>query len=107
MLFDLSPGPDFVLPPTSPTVVIESKVGEDGGTVRDKASRIKNLADAAHSKGLIACAVIDGKGWRERPNALADVVLATEGRTYTLSTIKYLLDVPEIAALRDTAVPES
>jgi hypothetical protein len=98
-LFDLNPGPDFILPPTSPTVVIESKIGEDGGTVRDKASRIRNLADAAHARGLIACAVVDGKGWRERPNAMVDVVLATEGRTYTLSTMKFLLQIPEISSL--------
>jgi hypothetical protein len=99
--FGLSPGPDFVLPEETPSVIIEAKIGEDGGTVRDKASRIKNLADFAHSRGLLACAVIDGKGWSERPSALADVIVATSGRTYTLSTLPQLLDLPQIASLRN------
>ena len=102
-LFGLSPGPDFVLPDKSPTVVIESKIGEDGGTVRDKAARIRTLADAAVARGLTTCAIADGKGWRERPYALVDVVIATSGRTYSLETLEQLLGVPEIAALRGTA----
>lgn len=105
-LFGISPGPDFLLPATGPTVVIETKVGEDGGTVRDKAARIRTLAQAAGQRGLVACAVIDGKGWRERPAALVDVIIATGGRTFTLSTLEQLLGVPEIAALRGTAHSE-
>lgn len=97
--FGLSPGPDFVLPEKSPTVIIESKVAEDGGTARDKAARIKNAADAARDRGLLPCAVVDGKGWSERPNALVDIVIATEGRTYSLSTLPHLLDIPEIIDL--------
>lgn len=100
--FGINPGPDFLLPDTSPTVVIESKIGEDGGTVRDKAARIRGLAQAATQRGLVACALIDGKGWRERPAALVDVVLATGGRTFTLNTLEQLLGVPEVAALRGT-----
>src|SRR5207244_9908539 len=45
--FGITPGPDFLLPAESPTVVIETKIGEDGGTVRDKAARIGRLAAAA------------------------------------------------------------
>ena len=104
--FHLDPGPDFVLPPSSPTLVIESKVAEDGGTVRDKAARIKSLAEAARSQGLAVCAVIDGKGWSQRPGSLADVIVATEGRTYTLQTLNYLENVPEVAALIGTATQE-
>ncbi len=102
-LLGLSPGPDFALPQDSPTVVIESKVAEDGGTARDKASRIINLARAAEERGLLACAVIDGRGWSERANALADVVIATQGRTYSLATLHQLLDIPDIDSLRGTA----
>jgi len=101
--FDLNPGPDFLLPPTSPTVIIESKIGEDGGTVRDKAARLKNLADVGRRRGIVVCAVLDGKGWSERANALAEVVIATGGRTYTLATLDHMLRVPEVAALRGTA----
>lgn len=101
--FGVDPGPDFLIPETSPSVIIESKVGEDGGTVRDKAARILTLAEAANRRGLVLCAVVDGKGWSERVNALAAIVLATQGRTYSLSTLSMLLDVPEIAAWRGTA----
>lgn len=97
--FGLKPGPDFVVPDDSPTLVVESKVAEDGGTARDKAARIRTLVTAANERGLKACALIDGKGWTERPNALCDVVLATQGRTYTLSTIDQILELPEIRAL--------
>ena len=97
--YGVSPGPDFVVPDESPTLVIEAKVGEDGGTVRDKAARIQALAEAASSRGLTTCALIDGKGWSERTTALLDVVLATQGRTYTLSTLRHLLELPEIKAL--------
>ena len=94
--YGVSPGPDFVVPDDSPTLVIEAKVGEDGGTVRDKAARIRTLAEAASRRGLKPCALIDGKGWSERTTALLDVVLATQGRTYTLSTLGHILELPEI-----------
>ena len=102
-ILGLSPGPDFALPQDQPTVIIESKVAEDGGTARDKASRIINMARAAEERSLLACAVIDGRGWSERPSALVDVVIATDGRTYSLATLTHLLDIPDIDALRDTA----
>ncbi|MGH7665951.1 MAG: hypothetical protein ACREN1_01340 [Candidatus Dormibacteria bacterium] len=105
--YGITPAPDFVLPAVSPTVVIEAKVGEDGGTVRDKASRIRNLAVATHAKGMIACALVDGKGWRERPSALLEVIVATEGRTYTLNTMALLLALPEIAGLARETPPSS
>lgn len=105
--FGLNPGPDFVIPDDQPAVIIESKVAEDGGTARDKAARIKNLAVAGNTRGLVVCALVDGKGWTERPTALLDVVLATDGRTYSLSTMSLLLSVPEIASLRGTRPPEA
>ena len=97
--YGMSPGPDFVIPDEAPTLVVESKVGEDGGTVRDKAARITNMASAASARGLKACAVVDGKGWTERTTALLEVIVATQGRTYTLSTLSQLLHLPEIKAL--------
>jgi hypothetical protein len=103
--YGLHPGPDFVIPDDQPAVVIESKVAEDGGTARDKASRIQTLADSARRAGLVVCALVDGKGWGERPGALVDVVIATDGRTYCLQTMNHLMAVPEIAGLRGTARP--
>ena len=98
--YGMSPGPDFVIPDEAPTLVIESKVGEDGGTVRDKADRIKSMTRAADARGLRACAVVDGKGWTERTSALLEVIVTTQGRTFTLSTLSHLLHLPEIRALR-------
>ncbi len=98
--YGMSPGPDFVIPDEAPTLVVESKVGEDGGTVRDKAARITNMANAANTRGLKACAVVDGKGWTERTAALLEVIVATQGRAYTLATLAHLLHLPEVQALR-------
>ena len=97
--YGMSPGADFIIPDESPTLVVESKVGEDGGTVRDKAARIKTMTNSANDLGLKACVLIDGKGWSERVAALLEVVIATQGRTYTLSTLEHILDLPEIRAL--------
>lgn len=36
---------------------------------------------------------------------LLDVVIATGGRTYTLTTLPHLLEVPKVAALRGSAPP--
>jgi len=105
--YGMSPGPDFVIPDESPTLVVESKVGEDGGTVRDKAARIKNMASAADDKGMRACALVDGKGWTERSAALLEVVVVTQGRTYTLSTLSHLLELPEVRALTRSDRPRS
>ena len=102
--YGLHPGPDFVIPDDEPAVIIESKVAEDGGTARDKSSRINDLAAAARRAGLVLCALIDGKGWGERPSALLDVVIATEGRTYTLSTLTQILGVSEIASMRGRGI---
>ena len=95
--YGIDPGPDFLIPDENPTVIVESKVAEDGGTVRDKAARIQRLAGVAAQRGLLLCAVVDGKGWSERLSALADVVIATNGRTFSLATIEHLLEVPEVA----------
>ncbi len=105
--FGINPGPDFLIPVEAPTVIVESKVGEDGGTVRDKAARLKNLAIAGSARGLVVCALLDGKGWSERPSALADVVIATGGRTYTLQTLEHFLELPEVAAHVGTATSDS
>ena len=98
-LYGMSPGPDFVIPDESPTLVVESKVAEDGGTARDKAARIRTMTSAARERSLKACVLIDGKGWIERTAALLDVIIATEGRTYTLATIDHILKLPEIQSL--------
>ena len=98
-LYGMSPGPDFVIPDESPTLVVESKVAEDGGTARDKAARIRTMTSAARERSLKPCVLIDGKGWIERTAALLDVIVATEGRTYTLATLDHILQLPEIQSI--------
>jgi len=49
-------------------------------------------SQSAYGMGFKAGAVIDGKGWAERVNALVDVIVATQGRTFTLETIDYVLE---------------
>jgi len=58
-----------------------------------KPSRNQHMASqSAYGMGFKAGAVIDGKGWAERVNALVDVIVATQGRTFTLETIDYVLE---------------
>ena len=101
-LYGISPVPDFLIPATSPTLAVEAKVGEDGGTVLDKTDHIEAIAAAASATGVGLCALLEGQGWLDRSTALARVIVATEGRTYTLTTMHYLLDLPELAGLRRT-----
>ena len=42
--YGVTPAPDFLIPDAAPTLAVEAKVGEDGGTVRDKAARIQTMA---------------------------------------------------------------
>lgn len=101
--YGIEPGPDFLIPADNPAVIVETKVVEDGGSARDKAARIQRLSEIAAQRGLVICAVVDGKGWEERPQALADVIVATQGRTFSLLTLPSLLEVPEIRAWRGKA----
>ena len=61
------------------------------------------MAEAASGRGLTSCALIDGKGWSERTAALLDVVLATQGRTYTLSTLSHILELSDIKAITQSS----
>lgn len=95
--------PDFVLPNVQdPKVTIEAKGANDGGTARDKAARIANVAAAAEAAGLTPMAVIDGIGWVRR-DALVQTLQATHGLTFSLSNLEALVLVPEIVALYGTA----
>ena len=98
--YGLSPVPDFLIPAAKPTLAVEAKVAEDPETVVDKADHFEAIAGAAVAAGLRPCALIDGKGWAGRTSALARVIIATEGRTYTLATMEQLLELPELAELR-------
>lgn len=93
--------PDFALPTREkPTVVIEAKLTEDGGTARDKASRIERIYHDIGSRPIALVAVIDGKGFRRINDVLAPILHHTRGRTFFLSNLAELLAVPEIARLK-------
>lgn len=95
--------PDFVLPSVeNPRVTIEAKGANDGGTARDKAARIANVAAAAEAAGITPMAVIDGTGWVRR-DALVQTLQATRGLIFSLSNLEALVSVPEIVALYGSA----
>lgn len=93
--------PDFLLPNRdNPTVAIEAKLAEDGGTARDKAARIERLCREAQEKGVLPLAVIDGKGFYRINDVTAPIIRNTLGETYTLKTVERVLEIPKVASLR-------
>jgi len=89
--------PDFILPDEfNPRTVIEAKITEDDRTARDKVTRIQYLAElgrqAAGIKGqgfaVIAC--IGGRGFGVRREDMRKLLLATQGKVFTLKTIRSL-----------------
>lgn len=90
--------PDFLIPSReTPEVVIEAKVAEDGGTARDKASRIERLARMAKAKDAVCIAVIDGKGFRRINDVLVPILVNCQGRVFSYSNLRDILTLPEIA----------
>ena len=93
--------PDFVLPSREkPVVLIEAKLSEDGGTSRDKAGRIERLFHEIGDRPIALVAVVDGKGFRRINDTLAPILKHTRGRTFFLSNLDQLAEVPEIAPLK-------
>jgi hypothetical protein len=93
--------PDFLVPNVdNPQIVIEAKLAEDGGTARDKASRIDRLSRTTESRGLTLIAVVDGKGFFRINDVLAPILRVTKGLTFTLSTLEALVDLPCFAPFR-------
>lgn len=94
--------PDFLVPNRdSPTVIIEAKVAEDGGTARDKASRIERLARMAKAKGITCIAVVDGKGFRRINDVLVPILVSCRGKVFSYSNLSELVELPELAELAD------
>ncbi len=90
--------PDFLLPSREqPTVAIEAKLAEDGGTARDKAARIERFCIEAREKGVFPVVVIDGKGFYRINDVTAPIVRNTRGETYTLKTLERILAIPQLA----------
>jgi len=93
--------PDFFVPDEfAPSVLIEAKIASDDGTARDKVARILRLAQMRDNliRGglsvdevweLVAC--IDGRGFRERRQDMRDVIRATKGKVFTLTSLDQLI----------------
>ena len=90
--------PDFIVPDEfAPRTVIEAKLTEDDGTARDKVTRVQHL-DALSRQGqeagirkfeVIAC--IAGRGFGVRREDMKKLLLATDGKVFTLKTLDRLV----------------
>lgn len=94
---DFDQAPDFILPSEfNPQVVIEAKITEDGGTARDKVTRIQHLAELSEQRerrgepsfAVIAC--IGGRGFGVRREDMKKLLLATKGKVFTPKTLIFL-----------------
>lgn len=90
--------PDFFIPSEfAPAVIIEAKITNDDGTARDKVARLKALAEMRDRRlregksSFEVVARIDGRGFGVRVQDMRDMLLATHGKVFTLSTLPALL----------------
>ena len=90
--------PDFITPDEyAPAVVIEAKITNDDGTARDKFTRIIHLVEqskdrlAAGQPGFEVVACIDGRGFGIRREDMRRLLLAVEGKVFTLATLPELV----------------
>jgi hypothetical protein len=90
--------PDFFVPTEfDPAVIIEAKITNDDGTARDKVARIKVLASMRDKRlraGLpsfevVAC--IDGRGFGVRAEDMRALLLATQGKVFTFTTLSSIV----------------
>lgn len=96
-----SQAPDFFLPDRmEPEVALEAKIAEDGGTARDKASRIERLARMCRERDVLVIAAIDGKGFRRFGDVMLPIIRNTRGYTYTLQNLDRIAGIERVQKLR-------
>jgi hypothetical protein len=90
--------PDFIIPSEfNPQVVIEAKITEDDGTARDKVTRVQHLAEISKVKnpnnlpGFEVVACIGGRGFGVRREDMKKLLIATQGKVFTLKTLENLI----------------
>ncbi len=90
--------PDFFVPDEfNPSVLIEAKMGNDDGTVRDKITRIRNIATMRDNRlqnglpGFQVVACIDGRGFGVRRQDMRNMLTRLEGKVFTLATLDQLI----------------
>ena len=96
--------PDFVIPSwNNPQIIVEAKISEDDGTARDKVTRIINLVNLARredgSPSYQVVAALAGRGFAVRREDMRNLLLATNGKVFTLSTIRHIIAHTEIGGL--------
>ncbi|MDA8064110.1 MAG: hypothetical protein M0031_01210 [Thermaerobacter sp.] len=99
--------PDFVIPDEfAPRAVIEAKLTEDDGTARDKVTRIQHL-DHLSREGVgpgerrfevIAC--IAGRGFKVRREDMKKLLLATQGKVFTLQNLDRMIECTTLRHFR-------
>lgn len=96
---DFDQAPDFVVPDEfNPRVIIEAKVTEDDGTARDKVTRIQHLEElsrrgmATGQRRFEVIACIAGRGFGVRREDMKKLLLATDGKVFTLESLGYLVE---------------
>jgi hypothetical protein len=96
------PAPDFVVYDGADTLraLLECKGANDGGTARDKAARYATLrGESQRLGGVPLFAVLAGLGWKRTADALGPVVRDTDGRVFTLPTLREMLEVQPFPTL--------
>jgi len=102
----VTPAPDFVVFDGSGALraMLECKGTNNGGTARDKALRFERLRDESiRLGGVPLIAVLGGMGWTRLNDALGPVIRDTDGRVFTLATLRSLMEVSPFPSLRNTA----
>ncbi len=96
--------PDFITPDEyAPAVVIEAKITNDDGTARDKFTRIIHLVEQSKDRvvsgqpGFEVIACIDGRGFGIRREDMRRLLIALEGKVFTLATLGDLVAHTELA----------
>lgn len=99
--------PDFIIPDEfAPQAVIEAKLTQDDGTARDKVTRIQHL-DELSRKGtppghrryeVIAC--IAGRGFKVRREDMKKLLIATQGKVFTVQNLDRLVDCTVLSRFR-------
>lgn len=91
--------PDFIIPSEfNPQIVIEAKITEDDGTARDKVTRIQHLSELSNSfikqgkSGFEVIACIGGRGFGVRREDMKKMLLATDGKVFTLQTLNRMVE---------------
>lgn len=106
---DMDQAPDFLVPDhVKPSVVIEAKLAEDDGTARDKVTRVQHLAELRDQRlrrgdpafEVVAC--VDGRGFGIRRADVTKLLLATEGKLFTLQTVKSIIDSTSLKHFQGT-----